>query len=174
MVESESMPQAQAEPLPINVIGVVVNNNNSRELSTTDKMIECYNLRRTVKILCCIDIFFGILYSLNYPMYIIPAIIAIGGYYGAKNYNSSMILFYFIIITFNWISKLGLYIYTLYSSDINDSINYNWVAAAIITLINIWISKIVYKYWKCLKEISISELDRLKHLYLINNSFIYW
>lgn len=172
MTDPKSIPQAQAEPMPINVVGVVVNDNPTREMATTDKMVRCYNLRRTVKILCGIDIFFGILYSWYYPIFFISTIIAIGGYYGAKHYNSCMVLSYFIIIMLDWISKLCFYIY-IYSTDDNLPSS-SWFLIALNTIINIWISKIVYKYWKCLKEISDIELNRLKQLQLANNRFIYW
>ena len=60
-------------------------------------MIECYSLGRTVKILCGINIFFNLFYSFYNPYFLIPAIVALTGYYGAKHYNACITLVYLIL-----------------------------------------------------------------------------
>ena len=37
------------------------------------QMIECFNLRRTVKMLCTIDMFFSVIYSFYNPYFLILA-----------------------------------------------------------------------------------------------------
>tara|TARA_B110000003_G_scaffold11884_1_gene11976 strand:- start:553 stop:750 length:198 start_codon:yes stop_codon:yes gene_type:complete len=49
-----------------------------------------------------------------------------------------------------------------------------WVFIIVSTLINIWISKIVYKYWRCLKEITLLELAELKTLQLGRYYYVFW
>ena len=51
----------------------------------TEQMIECFSLRKTVKFLSAVDIFFGLLYSINNAWFIFPAFLGIVGYYVPKN-----------------------------------------------------------------------------------------
>jgi len=140
--------------------------------------LECFSLRRTVKILCGIDIFFGLLYSFYNPFFIIPTLIAVGGYYGAKHYNSCAILTYLIFITLDWMTKLSLYIADAVSKD-PSSINVSaetwwWIFIIISTVVDIWISKIVYKYWRSLKNMPVLEMAELKELTNVQYHFVYW
>ena len=64
--------------------------------SISPLQVQCYSLRKTVTILCGIDIFFSLLYSIYNPYFIISTLIACFGFYGAKNYNSCMIFSYFL------------------------------------------------------------------------------
>ena len=140
--------------------------------------LECFSLRRTVKILCGIDIFFGLLYSFYNPYFLIPTLIAVGGYYGAKHYNSCAILTYLIFITIDWMTKLSLYIADAVSQD-PSSVNVStetwwWIFIIISTVIDIWISKIVYKYWRSLKTMPVLEITELKELTNVRYHFVYW
>ena len=139
------------------------------------KMIECYSLRRTVKLLCGINIFFGLLYSIYNPYFIIPALIASFGYYGAEKYNSAIILSYLIYITLDWILKLTLYIMaTAQDPDSTNTTPGWWVLIILSTLIDIWISKIVYKFWHSLKKLPVLERSELKEMENIRHRFVYW
>jgi len=102
----------------------------------------------------------------------------VGGYYGAKYYNSCAILTYLIFITLDWMTKLSLYIADAVSKD-PSSVNVStetwwWIFIIISTVIDIWISKIVYKYWRSLKTIPVLEITELKELTNVRYHFVYW
>jgi len=49
-----------------------------------------------------------------------------------------------------------------------------WIFIIISTLVDIWISKIVWKYWRCLRDISVLELAELKTRQLKKYYYVYW
>jgi len=142
--------------------------------SVSPLQVQCYSLRKTVTILCGIDIFFSLLYSIYNPYFIISTLIACFGFYGAKNYNSCMIFSYFVYITLDWIAKLCIYMVDAVNQDPATNSGLMWVFIIVSTLINIWISKIVYKYWRCLKEMTLLELSELKTLQLGRYYYVFW
>ena len=145
--------------------------------NVNEKMLMCYNLRRTVKILCGIDFFFGLLYSIYSPYFIIPAIIALFGYYGASHYKKNIVLTYLIYITLDWVAKLTFFIIASvqsYDGDGTPPAVMAWIFLIISTAIEIWISKIVYRYWYALKELPLLELARLKDSHITVYRFVYW
>jgi hypothetical protein len=147
------------------------------EPEITDKMLECFSLRKTVKFLSAVDIFFGLLYSINNPWFIFPTFISLIGYYGAKKYNHAFILSYFLYITLDWIVKLGLYIYIATNPVENSRYStsaFSWTVVVISTLIDIWISKIVFKFWRCLRNMPVLELQNLREMNNIKYRIVYW
>jgi len=144
---------------------------------STDQ-IQCYSLRKTVMFLCGIDIFFGLLYSFYNPYFIIPTFIAGIGYVGTKKYNSCIVLTYLIYITLDWMTKLGIYISNaiMQHPDTLDPAarTWWWIFIIISTLVDIWISKIVWKYWRCLRDMSVLELTELKTRNLGQYYYVYW
>ena len=120
-------------------------------VGVTNKMIECYNLRRTVMILCAIDFFFDLVYSFYLP--------------------------YFIYVTADWLIKLGLHIANAvesYNGMKPTPTALAWILVIITTMIDVWISKIVYKYWDSLKNMPLLELSRLKDATITIRRFVYW
>jgi len=186
-----SQPKTSVPVEAIPVTGTIIANENVRAFTPqpnyttpfgtrqiSDDQVECYSLRKTVMLLCGIDIFFGLLYAFYNPYFIIPTLLASVGFYGARNYNSSIVFCYFIYITLDWLAKLSIYIANVVNHDPNTvspgSTALLWVFIIVSTLIDIWISKIVYKYWRSLKEISIFELADLKERQIRKYHYIYW
>ncbi len=170
MTSHQSVPVAV--PLDYNTAMMVPEQNTE----ITEQMIECFSLRKTVKFLSAVDIFFGLLYSFNNVWFIFPAFLSLVGYYGAKKYNASFILSYFLYITMDWILKLGLFIY-LATDPTNQRYNasgFTWTIVIISTLIDIWISKIVFKFWRSLRNLPIFDLQRLKDMEDIKYKIVYW
>ena len=160
---------------PMNYNTAVIFSQNDTEI--TEKMIECFSLRETVKILSAIDIFFGLVYSISNIWFIIPALIGFLGYFGAKNYNQTYVLSYFIYITLDWVIKLWLYIYVTSDPSLNNKYNISTLSlsfAIIMTLVDIWISKIVFKFWRCLRNMSVIELQSLKGINNMQYRIVYW
>ena len=138
-------------------------------------MIECFNLRRTVKMLCAIDMFFSIIYSFYNPYFIISVLLAYMGYYGADKYKSGLTLGYFIYITADWMLKIVLYAYSLSQNQVDPQASAGWWIFIIFsTLINIWISKIVFKFWRSLRNIPVLELATLKSAQPVEYHYVYW
>ena len=144
----------------------------------SEDQIKCYSLRKTVMFLCGIDIFFGLLYSFYNAFFLIPTCLAIGGFYGAKNYNSCVVMSYLIYITLDWMAKLGIYISNAIVQDPSTvdpaARTWWWIFIIVSTLVDIWISKIVWKYWRCLRDMSVLELAELKNRQLKKYYYVYW
>ena len=100
---------------------------------------------------------------------------ALTGYYGAKHYNAWIILVYLIIITLDWITRLSLYIVAAIIPDPNstnaDGQAWWWIVIIFSTIVDIWISKIVYKFWRNLKKMPILELNQLKEVGAVQHLF---
>ena len=165
-------PRDSELPRGSNYVPVFGNNEVSED------QIKCYSLRKTVMFLCGIDIFFGLLYSFYNPYFIIPTFIAGIGYVGAKKYNSCIVLTYLIYITLDWMAKLGIYISNAIVQDPSTvdpaARTWWWIFIIVSTLVDIWISKIVWKYWRCLREMSVLELAELKTRQLQKYYYVYW
>jgi hypothetical protein len=141
----------------------------------SDSMYMCFSLRKTVQFLSAVDIFFGLLYSIGNPWFIFPAFIGIIGYIGANKYNSCYTLSYLVYTIVDWILKLGLYIY-LVSDPIHpyNASAFSWIIVILSTLIGIWISKIVFQFWRSLRNLSLFELQTLKETKNIKYRMVYW
>ena len=103
---------------------------------------------------------------------------ALTGYYGDKHYNAWITLVYLIIITLDWITRLSLYIVAAVVPDPNSTSTEGqawwWIVIIFSTIVDIWISKIVYKFWRNLKKMPILELNQLKEVGAVQHYFVYW
>ena len=129
-------------------------------------MMKCFSLRHTVKWLALIDFIFSLLFGTVNPYFLIPVLIAAIGYYGAKNYNKCIVLFYFAYITVSWITKLGGFIYYYEKLTSGSAAERAWALCIVTltTIVDIWISKIVYKFWRCLTSMDLLELHALRDM----------
>ena len=57
-----------------------------------------------------------------------------------------MIFSYFLYITLDWIAKLVVYSIDVVNKDPTSSNGLMWSFVILTTIVNMWISKIVYKY----------------------------
>ncbi len=174
IVHDTSVPSGPVRAIPLPVQPNYTTAFRSREIS--NDQIECYSLRKTVMILAGIDIFFSILYSIYNPYFIVTALLALTGYYGAKKYNACIVFSYFVYITLDWLTKLSIYIFDATRDDpgTTGGAAVMWVFIIVSTLVNMWISKIVYKFWRSLRNISILELVELKEIELRKYYYVYW
>ena len=172
IIHDTSVPSGAARAIPITPNYTTTF--GAQEIS--NDQIECYSLRKTVMILTGIDIFFSILYSIYNPYFFITTLLAVTGYYGAKNYNACVVFSYFVYITLDWLAKLSVYIIDATHEDpgTTGGAAVMWIFIIVSTLINMWISKIVYKFWRSLRTISILELAELKERELRRYHYVYW
>ena len=132
-----------------------------------ENVIECYQLSKTVMLFALIDIFFGFFYAFFSFYYLIPLIIAIYGYYSAKRYNASGVLFYTVYQVFVNIIRLSfsIYAYVLIRQDnsISDYTNYNLyiILSVFSTMLGLYIARFCYKLYKAINRLSSTEKDRL-------------
>ena len=132
----------------------------------SDDMLKCFSLRHTVKWLALIDFIFSLLFGTINPYFLIPILIAAIGYYGAKHYNKCIVLLYLAYITVSWITKLGLFIYYYKKLTSDSAAERAWglCLVTLTTVVDIWISKLVYKFWRCMANMDTLELHALKDM----------
>ena len=133
-------------------------------IAITDDMIKTYSIARTVKILTMIDIFFSFIYCLNNPWFFLPLIIAITGYYGAKQFKQNYICIYGVYIIIDAIFKTAVFfwVYGTLSNDEKAEHLFNVILIIFSFMISMWILDIVYKFYKNLEKLSIEQLEYLR------------
>jgi hypothetical protein len=124
----------------------------------------CYRLSKTVQIFALIDICFGIFYAFFNWYFLIPLMVAIIGYQGAKKYQSCSVLTYSIYQILNNLIRLGLTIwaYVLIRQDetINDYDIVNWQLALTICLVllGLYIARFSYRLYNAIKKLTPDQL----------------
>ena len=164
------------QPTYATAVPVVVQRNND---DIPEHIVKAYQLSKTVKLFAMIDIIFGFFYAFYSFFYLIPLLIAIYGYYSAKNYNASGVMCYTVYqILINVIRlALSIYTYVLIRQDgsISDYSMYNWYIAFAVfsTLLGLYIARFGYKLYKSIRNLNHDEKERL---ILLNYPIrvIYW
>ena len=116
-----------------------------------ENVVDCYRLSKTVMLFAMIDIFFGAFYAFYSCYYLLPLLIAIYGYYSAKNYSAGGVLCYTVYqIVINILRlTLSVYSYVLIRQDntITDYSYYDWyiVFAVFTSLLGLYIARFGYK-----------------------------
>jgi len=130
----------------------------------TDDMIKTYSIARTVKILTIIDIFFSFIYCFNNPWFFLPLIIAITGYYGAKQFKQHYICIYGVYIIIDAVFKTAIFfwVYGTLSNDEKSEHLFNVILIILSFMISMWILDIVYKFYKQLEKLSREQLKYLR------------
>ena len=143
----------------------------------TNNSIEVYNLSKSVRIFSMIDAFFCLIYSVYNLYYFVPFLLVLFGYYGAKTYNKNYTLVYLIYCILNLFSKIVVWSVLIYYSSSDDS-NYDYGGFTIFSwisiLIELYITRIVNKYYIRLKNLTEQELSAIKELKYRVARIIYW
>lgn len=156
-----------------------MNNNIDNFIGISENVINCYRWSKTVMIFALIDIFFGCFYAFYSIYFLIPLIIAFYGYYSAKNYNSSGVLFYcFYQILIN-IARITFSTFFYIEARKDDSIihyyYYNWniILSILSTFLGLYIARFSYKLYRKINKLTFDEKDILIGLnYPIR--IVYW
>lgn len=160
-----------AVPIVDRLDTVVINVTND-DLSENVKI--SFALSKTIKYLACIDIFFSFFYAMINLWYFIPLLFGFIGYYGAKNFNSFYTFIYLVYSILNLFSRIYFFGFLIYNPN-NDIIpGYYYLLLGLIIFLEIWINKIVFKFYKSLRKLNVDELNILRGDNLRIVRTIYW
>jgi hypothetical protein len=163
-----------AVPIIDNLDSVVINVTNN---NLSDNVKLSFALGKTIKFLACIDIFFSFFYAMINFWYFIPLLFGFVGYYGAKNYNSFYTFLYLVYSIMNLLSRIFLFGFFIYQENNDNNENspfYYYFLLALIIFLEIWINKIVFKFYQSLRKLNLNELDILRTNKLKVVRTIYW
>ncbi len=149
------------------------------ELGITDiprKVQICYSLSATVKCLAYIDFIFSLLFAFANMYFLIPVMMSVFGYLGAQHFNKIYTLIYFTYIFFINIIRLLLFINAYFTDPIDERPSYvSFIFLGICTLLEFWISRIIYRFYYSMKNLTLEELDFVKNLSHLSNYYtILW
>ncbi len=177
--QDKSTAQTYVTAVPINTPQVVVTGNPVPQLDIRDDMIKTYNYRRSVMWFSGIDIFFSAIYCLYQPYFLIPLLIALTGYYGAKNYNVRLVQCYFVYcVLVNIIGRLSYFFVYYHSLDGQSRQEhvFDFIWVMLCTVISIWICEIIYKFIKYYGKLNEREVLFIKqnaHPTYVHRRFYY-
>jgi hypothetical protein len=163
-------PNIIVRAVPVHTDHVIINVNQN---NLTDDMEQTYALGKTIKFLSCFDILISLFYTFYNYYYLIPLLFGLFGYIGAKKYNSTYILIYNAYSIINLISRVFFMFYLILDDNINLSIT-SFFLLSFIIVIELWIIKIVFRFYSLLKKINVDQLNVLRENNLRIVRTIYW
>lgn len=140
----------------------------------SDKMKDCYAISKTVSCLAIIDGVISFIYALYNFWYFIPLLCAYSGYYGAKKFNNNFTLIYVFYLLFNTISRMILFIYICFNQSEISNFGYFVFISFVSIVVELWILKVVYHFYKMMKEFSLIDIQRLKEIKNLKYRVIYY
>ena len=134
------------------------------EFQVTVLMINTFNLARMVKFLALIDLMFAIIFAMGNVFFFIPIFMPVIGYLGALHYKKHFILSYFIFVLGMTLFRLIYYIYIYTNLDRNQQSEQTQTMTVMMisTIIELWISKIIYKFYVTMKKLPLLDLTNLR------------
>lgn len=157
------IPVQTSVPATQSVVGHVT------EISITDDMKKAYSLSKTTKFLCLVDFGFSFIYAWSNPYFFIPVAISLMGWWGAKNYNMCQVFSYLIYTFFINVARVA-FTAVFYADNQNRlkisdfAFGLDIVITAIGFLLGLWVCKIIYKFYKSIKDLDPEEVETLKNL----------
>tara|TARA_Y100000996_G_scaffold349324_1_gene288068 strand:+ start:1135 stop:1671 length:537 start_codon:yes stop_codon:yes gene_type:complete len=146
------------------------------EIPLTNRAILTYNLSKSVKLFTLLDGFFCFIYAVYNPYYFFPLLLTVIGYYGAKNYNKTFTIIYLLYCVLNIVSKVILWVFIMYFQERLS--NYDYIGFSLFTWLSIlcelYISRIICKYYDSLCILTDSELQSVKNLKYRIAQIVYW
>ena len=149
------------------------------ELGITDiprKVKICYSLSSTVKCLAYIDFIFSLIFAFGNMYFLIPVMMSVFGYLGAQHFNKTYTLIYFTYIFFINIIRLLLFINAYFTDPIDERTSYvSFIFLSICTLLEFWISRVIYRFYYSMKDLTLEELYIVKNISDLSNYYtILW
>lgn len=151
------------------VVATPIANNEVQAVTITEDMKTAYSLSKTTKFLCLIDFGFSLIYAFSNPYFLIPVLISLSGWWGAKNYSMCQVFLYLIYTLMTNIARVAFtgayYTNPLNRQGISDfAFGLDIVITIIGFLLGMWICKIIYKFYAAIKDLTDDEISTLKNL----------
>ena len=132
-------------------------------------------MAKTIKIYSGIDTAINGFYVFFNPLYILPTLISVLGFFGALNYNIVILSIYMIYQLVMICTRIGLNI----DSFVNERHTLGPLVIMIImtillTLFDIYILRFIFKMIKNIKTFSNDDIKKLKNLKEVKTTFLYW
>ena len=174
--DDANMKVVNATVIPLSELPIVQPVIPNNEIPLTNKAILTYNLSKSVKLFTLLDGFFCFIYAVYNPYYFLPLLLTVIGYYGAKNYNKKFTITYLLYCVLNVISKVILWVYIMYYQERLP--NYDYTGFSLFSWLSIlcelYISRIICKYYDSLCNLTDSELQSVKNLKYRIARIVYW
>ena len=152
-------------PIVGTVTPIVVNDN----ISITSNMRKIYAIRKTLMILCLIDIFFSFLYAMTDITMLVPLFFSVCGYYGLKHYRLVNTYFYVGYEVLTVIGRIVLFGYYVSTGIVIDG--FNILMLILSTIIGIWVLELLYKFITILNILTEDDIQLLKNMGYIPNAY---
>ena len=152
-------------PIVGTVTPIVVNDN----ISITSNMRKIYAIRKTLMILCLIDIFFSFLYAITNITMLVPLFFAVCGYYGLKHYRLENTYFYVGYELITVLGRIILFGYYVANGIVLDG--FSILMLILSTIVGIWVLELLYKYITILKILTEDDIQLLKNMGYIPNAY---
>lgn len=164
--------QRQLTDIPLTpntpIVGTII---SEETMDLNPNMIDCLRKAQVVNIFCAVDIIFGFIYSLYYPLFFIPILCSLTGYFGSKKFNKQLILLYITFLIFNIIFRIINFTYNILSIDYK----YIYIEFLFFILLFIFESIItiyVLNFYNLLKKLQDLEIRYLRTNINVQKKFI--
>jgi len=141
------------------------------EFQVTEPMIKTFSLGRMVKILSIFDLIFAFVFAIGNAFFFIPIFMPIVGYMGAVYYSKNYTLAYFTYVLGITLFRAIYYIYLYINLSSEEQHNQMQTMTVVLmtTVIELWISKIIYRFYNSIKSLPLLDLTNLRLSKNLNN-----
>jgi len=144
------------------------------EIELSNNMTKCYSLSITVKWLAWIDFLFSLLYAFGNLYFAIPILISYFGYLGAKNFNKRYTATYLSYICIINVLRFTLFL-ELFLAKTGGERNNSYVGLSLVTIctfIELWVARIIYRFYISMKMLSSHEITYLREVNTIQEYYV--
>jgi len=134
-------------------------------LAGADHMtIQVARLCRFVKIFALIDAVFMIIQGISFPLFFLPGVLAIIGYFGAKNLNRGALIAYIVCLLLEIAIRVALIAY-------NSANAFILVLLVLMIIIDLFVMKVTFQLWKLVPTLSPQQTEQVL---LVNRMTMCW
>lgn len=127
-------------------------------------------LGKTVKFIAIIDVIFTAIYAFSQPFYLLALPFPILGIRGAEKFHKYYILSFFSYLLIALVAKLSLFSFAIYTYSFSP---FDLTINIISILIDIYFTKLTYKFYTIIKNYSNQDQARLRSLNFFVR-YIFW
>ena len=145
---------------------VIVDNIN---VEFNENMKLCLKKALIINIVCLFDLISGLIYSFYYPIFLLPLIGAITGYFGTKKFSKPLIIVYLIYLTINILFRTINFGFILNSSTLQLGLI---IFSIFIFLFDFFILTYTCSMFSIMNKLLDSELSFLRTNLSVQKKFI--